>query len=199
MGRLTTNKDAYEMSMIELAHNSCYVKDGESRYRDYETDIDARTLARKLLKDLAEGDDAFTSDEDFDNYILDCSQYGFENVEGLISVFYRNLWAMAELRERLKYYENLEEQGMYIKLPCKVGDTVYTNTSIQGWYFRKENRPYEAKIVFIGINGADNFMNVDFGNGRMLQFNFSDIGKIVFLTHNQAEQSLKEMEDDKDD
>lgn len=103
------------------------------------------------------------------------------------------------LAEKLVEYEDLEEQGLLVKLPCKVGDTVYTNTSMQGWYFRKENRPYEAKIVFIGINGADNFMNVDFGNGRMLQFNFSDIGKIVFLTHNQAEQSLKEMEDDKDD
>lgn len=103
------------------------------------------------------------------------------------------------LAEKLAEYEDLEEQGLLVKLPCKVGDTVYTNTSMRGWYFRKENRPYEAKIVFIGINGADNFMNVDFGNGRMLQFNFSDIGKIVFLTHNQAEQSLKEMEDDKDD
>ena len=29
---------------------------------------------------------------------------------GLIATFYQNLWAMAELRERLKYYEDLEEQ-----------------------------------------------------------------------------------------
>ena len=29
--------------------------------------------------------------------------------------------------------------------PCKVGDTVYTNISMQGWYMRKKNRPYKAK------------------------------------------------------
>lgn len=109
MERLTTNKETLQMSMVELAYNSCYAKDGKARYRDYETDIDARELARKLLKDFAQDDDSFTCDEDFDDYIHDCSQYGFENIEGLIAVFYRNLWAMAGLRERLKHYEDLEE------------------------------------------------------------------------------------------
>ncbi len=98
---------------------------------------------------------------------------------------------------KLAEYEDLEEQGLLLKLPCKVGDTVYTNTSTQGWYFRKENRPYEAKIVFIGINGVDNFMNIDFGNSRMLQFKFSDIGKTVFLTQAEAEEALKGMEREK--
>lgn len=31
------------------------------------------------------------------------------------------------LAEKLKYYEDLEEQGRLIKLPCKVGDTVCDN------------------------------------------------------------------------
>ena len=31
----------------------------------------------------------------------------------------------AELRERLKEYEDLEEQGLLVKLPCRVGDTVH--------------------------------------------------------------------------
>ena len=77
-------------------------------------------------------------------------------------------------------------------LPCDVGDTVYTNCRMKGWYFREKDKPYEAKIVFIGLNGVDNFMNVDFGNGHMLQFPFSEIGKIVFLTREEAEAKLKE-------
>lgn len=93
--------------------------------------------------------------------------------------------------ERLAHYEELQEQVRLLELPCAVGDTVYTNVSMQGWYFKKKNRPYEGKIVFIGINGADNFMNVDFGNGRMLQFNFSDIGKIVFLKQKEAKEALR--------
>lgn len=96
--------------------------------------------------------------------------------------------------DKLGEYEKLEEQGKLLRLPFAVGDTVYTNHSMQGWYFRKENRPYKAKVAFIGINGEDNYMNVDFGNGRMLQFKFSDIEKTVFLTQEQAELALKEME-----
>ena len=69
MDRLTTNKEASEMGMLELAYNSCYVKDGMARYRDYDLDIDARELARKLLKDHADSDITFESDEDFDEYI----------------------------------------------------------------------------------------------------------------------------------
>lgn len=74
----------------------------------------------------------------------------------------------------------------YHSLPCDIGDTVYTNCRMQGWYFREKDKPYKAKIVFIGLNGVDNFMNVDFGNGHMLQFSFSEIGKTVFLTEEEA-------------
>ena len=95
--------------------------------------------------------------------------------------------------EKLAEYEDLEEQGKLLKLPCAIGDEVYTNTSMQGRYFRKENRPYKAEVVFIGVNGGDNYMNVDFGNGHMLQFKFFDIGKTVFLTHKEAEEDLEQM------
>lgn len=216
MERLTTNKDVSEMSMIELAYNSCYAKDNKARYRDYDTDIDARELIKKLLDKFADISIEFTCDDDFDDFILDYAQYGTDNILGLIAIFYKNLWAMADLRERLAEYEDIgllpeqiiEVDKLYaekckelselhkscsssLKLPCKVGDTVYTNISIQGWYFRKENRPYKAKVVFIGINGVENFINVDFGNGRMLRFNFSDIGKTVFLTQEEAEAALR--------
>lgn len=125
MERLTTNKEKSEMGMYELAHNSCYYKDGAARYRDFETDIDARELTRQLLKDYADGDDAFVDDDDFDEEMLELLMYGTGTTEGLIALFYRNMWAMADLRERLKEYEDLEEQGRLVKLPCKVGARLY--------------------------------------------------------------------------
>ena len=94
---------------------------------------------------------------------------------------------------KLAEYEDLEEQGLLLKLPCNVGDTVYTNFSMQGWYMRKKDRPYKAKIVFVGINGEDNFMNVDLGKGAMLSFKFSEIGKTVFLTEQEAQSALEKM------
>ncbi len=125
MSRLTTNKAISEMNVIELAHNSCYGKDGNARYRDFETDIDARELTIKLLEQYADIPNEFTCNDDFDDFMADSLQYGTDDMLGLIAVFYRNLWAMANLRGRLKEYEDLEEQGKLLKLPCKVGDRIY--------------------------------------------------------------------------
>lgn len=120
MERLTSNKEASDMSMIELAHNSCYADDKRNaRYRDYEMDMDARDFARSLMVTLAK-DEMPISDTEFDEEILDNLAIDtFSDVRGLIALFYRNLWAMANLRETLKAYEDLEEQGKLVKLPCK--------------------------------------------------------------------------------
>ena len=120
MERLTSNKEVSDMSMIELAHNSCYADDEHNaRYRDYEMDMDARDFARNLMVTLTK-DELPISDTEFDVEILDDLAIDpFSDVRGLIALFYRNLWAMANLRETLKKYEGLEEQGRLIKLPCK--------------------------------------------------------------------------------
>lgn len=166
MERLTKNKPMLEMGMHELAYNSCYIdKDGNARYRDYETDVDVRILTRELLKQYAEYDDAFTDDDNFDAEMLELLMYGTSTIEGLIALFYRNLWAMAELREELKYYEDLVEQGRLVELPCKVGDIVW-------------DIDYSRPCSNGSIVGS---------------FASSEIGKTVFLTKEEAEQALKQM------
>ena len=97
-------------------------------------------------------------------------------------------------------YKNVEtcnhfkDKDLIAELPCKVGDVVYTNLSMSGWYMRIADRPYKATIVYIGINGVDNYMNVVLKNDNMLSFKFSDIGKSVFLTREEAEAALEECE-----
>lgn len=120
MERLTSNKKVSDMSMIELAHNSCYADDERNaRYRDYEMDMDARDFARNLMVTLTK-DEMPISDTEFDEEILDDLAIDpFSDVRGLIALFYRNLWAMANLRETLKKYEDLEGQGRLVKLPEK--------------------------------------------------------------------------------
>ena len=109
MKRLTVYKPASDMNMVELAHNCCYVKDRNARYRDFEMDMDARDFARNLMTTLT-GDDLPT-DDDFDEEIMENLQYDpFESVTGLIALFYRNLWAMADLRETLKSYEDAKDK-----------------------------------------------------------------------------------------
>ena len=175
MKRLTSNKKVSEMGMYELAHNSCYAKNRKARYRDFDDDFDARKLAIKLLKKYTDIPNEFTCDDDFDNFMMDSLQYGMDDIQGLIAVFYRNLWAMADLRERLKKYEDLEEQGKLLKLPCSVGDTVYRFYTVDD----------ETKIYEHHITTLTNIVNI---------METGEIGKTVFLTKEEAEQALKEGE-----
>lgn len=112
MSRLTTHKKVEEMSMMELAHNCCYA-DGKcnARYRDYNLDIDSRQLVRNLMKDICNVDLTDLSDEEFEEYMGSMHQYEIDSTVGLLAVFYRNLWAMARLREKLQAYEDLDEIG----------------------------------------------------------------------------------------
>lgn len=195
MDRLTTNKDVSEMSMIELAYNSCYAKDEKARVRDYENDFDARELTIELLEKYADIPNEFTCDEDFDDFMLDSLQYGMDNIQGLIAVFYRNLWSMADLYEKLKHYEDLEEQGKLLKLPCTVGDTLFVLT---------EDSPIgieETKCKSIVFNSKNNFIVYapcqydDWGRAKW-RFKKSHFGKTVFLTKEEAEAALKEMSEE---
>lgn len=185
------------MSMIELAHNSCYADDERNaRYRDYEMDMDARDFARNLMVTLAK-DEMPISDTEFDEEILDNLAIDpFSDVRGLIALFYRNLWAMANLRETLKKYEDLEEQGRLIKLPCKVGDTVWDNDcgrpcayTITAFSFGECEEyicePVTTKeTVFYYANSSGSITG---------SFAESEIGKSVFLTKSEAEAKLKEL------
>lgn len=135
MERLTSNKAISDMSMIELAYNCCYAdNDGNARYRNYGLDIDSRKFVRSLIKDICEDDLSDMTDEEFDEYMSEMLSIEHDSQIGLLALFYRNLWAMADLRERLKYYEDLEldeyiEQGRLLKLPCSIGDNTLNNES----------------------------------------------------------------------
>lgn len=90
--------------------------------------------------------------------------------------------------EKLATYEDVEEQGRLIKLPCKVGDTVYgmsmgkfislTVNEISIFCIKGE------KIINAKCQNNDGFRNY-------VEWEF---GKTVFLTREEAEQKLKEME-----
>ena len=115
MKRLTMD-NVEEMGMHELSHNCCYIdKDGFVRYRDFTTDVDTRELVRDLM--LAYGacdpDDAemdLTDIDYFDEVMLENTMYPPTQIEGLIALYYNVISGMARLRERLKRYEDAEEQ-----------------------------------------------------------------------------------------
>lgn len=190
MERLTSNKPTPDMNMFELAHNSCYADEKRNaRYRDCELDIDSRELVRSLVKDMCNEDLSDMSDEEFDEYMAEMLSVEVDSQIGLLALFYRNLWAMADLREKLKEYEDLEEYGRLVKLPCKVGDTVY-GINID------RNIASALKIISVKIYSYAIYFNYQLIDGiykNIVSFTDFDIGKTVFLTKSEAEAKLKEL------
>lgn len=197
MERLTSNKPTSDMNMLELAYNSCYADEKcNARYRDYELDIDSRELIKNLAKDMCDEDLSDMSDEEFDEYMAEMLSVEVDSQIGLLALFYRNLWAMADLREKLKEYEDLEEQGRLVKLPCKVGDIVWDNdfgrpcayTIIDFLFGECEEyicEPVTTKeTVFYYVNSSGSITG---------SFTESEIGKSVFLNKSEAEAKLKEL------
>lgn len=105
----------------------------------------------------------------------------------------RNKWIAKKCDE----YARAEEQGLLLRLPCKVGDTVYI---ILASYF--DIGTYNIKYAKADVRDFAHFTSCGFCVvatskvfGR-LTIPFSDFGKTVFLTKTEAEQKLKEMDGD---
>lgn len=102
-----------------------------------------------------------------------------------------NDW-ITDITEKLAEYEDLEEQGLLLRLPCKVGDTVYIITKV---FNGKEviGAIGRRKIDSIGGN-ALNPIYVISKEPYELRFCPSEFGVRVFKTKEKAEAKLKEME-----
>ena len=190
MERLTTNKPVDEMSMLELAYNSCYAKDGKAIYEDFETVRDARDFARSLYKGYLD-EELPTDDEDFDGRMMDDLQYESEvHLRGLIALFYRNLWAMADLRETLKAYEDKQEQGLLIDVPVKPGDDIY----FIKLHFNGASRLGKITVNKITIDAFEiRVRGFWYDWNQEVSFTLKEFNKTWFLTETEAEEALARM------
>lgn len=95
---------------------------------------------------------------------------------------------MAVWLKKLKAYEDAEEQGLLVKLPCKVGDAVYTITRFCSGGIRDCDYAYEC-------SECPNYKpKIDYKRFKITMLN--SVGKTVFLTREEAERKLGEMEDE---
>lgn len=89
-----------------------------------------------------------------------------------------------------------DKEGRVIVLPCKVGDILWITGSIR--------RLYSAKVrtFFIGhpsgVRGGDNDGGTQMIRTTECDVPMRDFGKTVFLTREEAEKALAEMEGKKD-
>lgn len=108
---------------------------------------------------------------------------------------YKNL-----LIERLGKYEDLEEHGRLVKLPCKVGDVVYRiNIGAMKPVIPLRVVEYRFKIVGNCIREkiccSDDFLCKQ----PSIIYYAEDIGNKVFITKSEAESKLKELRGGEDE
>ena len=102
---------------------------------------------------------------------------------------------LAEWLEELKSYKDLEQHGLLVRLPCKVGDMVWDNDF---------GYPESYEIKAFSYGHCDSYVEPDIEDQIIFYyenysgsitgaFPMSEIGKIVFLTCEEAENKLEEM------
>lgn len=93
---------------------------------------------------------------------------------------------------KLKEYEDAEEQGLLLRLPCKVGDVLYFAHHDRVISSEVLSAKYHAEAENHGVFIRER-LTIDV-EGVSAEIDFCDIGKTVFLTRKEAEAKLKEME-----
>lgn len=122
--------------------------------------------------------------------ITACGETYFEGEDGYVVV------------DRLASYEDLEEQGLLVRLPCKVGDTVWVVTSpinVFGYDEYDGDAEYEVYESFLSsvsyyASGEQFRIYAKVTNSFIVAyFRECDFGESIFLTREDAEKKLEEM------
>lgn len=112
---------------------------------------------------------------------------------------------LAIMQKELKEYKDLEEHGLLVRLPCKVGDTVWVVTSpINVFDYDKydgdaEYEVYESFLSSVSYyaSGEQFRIYAKVTNSFIAAyFRECDFGKSIFFTREEAEKKLEEFKNE---
>lgn len=98
-----------------------------------------------------------------------------KDINKLMELSNENQFGVNNAYYKLKEYEDLEEQGLLLRLPCPIGTTVYV--IVEEW-----EEIYDS-----------NSMYYDIYEEAFHPYMIDGVGKEIFLTYEEAEQKLEEM------
>lgn len=90
--------------------------------------------------------------------------------------------------EKLAAYEDAEEQGLLLRLPCKVGDTVYKINKASKKISKHKVLKIETEMMETFFATKIWFENYDFTFAHRF-------GEVIFFTREEAEAKLKGVEE----
>jgi hypothetical protein len=108
---------------------------------------------------------------------------------------------LAIMQKELKKYKDLEEQGLLVRLPVKIGDDIYKIPSKANYDlnvlngYKANNRVYHQKVYSIVFSQSGWFVQCDKDSIHAPNVICIDVeyGKTWFLTREEAEKKLEEM------
>jgi hypothetical protein len=108
---------------------------------------------------------------------------------------------MKKMIRKLATYEDLEEQGLLVRLPVKIGDDIYKIPSKANYDlnvlngYKLNNRVYHQKVYNIVFSQSGWFVQCDKDSIYTPNVICVDVeyGKTWFLTREEAEKKLEEM------
>ena len=108
------------------------------------------------------------------------------------------LATICEALQEIQKYKDLEEQGLLLRLPCKVGDTVYCIYERYTKCSENEQEFDEYSCQGCECLECDSHKELYVQSQKVYSLdwivsNLKRFGKTVFLTQAEAEQKLKEM------
>ena len=215
MKRLTTDTPK---DNLETALNLFYIKDHETWVRGYGpapeyADVSLFDLTRDIVKTHIPDAELPADNDNLSNMMPEWLMDGIDSAEGIVALLYTAAWAYAELRHKLLRYEDTglepeeikkheaaynecltrtygpfkqkisqwlqaEQDGRLVVLPCKAGDHVW----VDGREAVVEN--------FFGYE-TERYLHAQFyDNMQYIDIPFTEIGKTVFLTREEAEAAL---------
>lgn len=116
------------------------------------------------------------------------------NVEAIPN--FDNMYLTGDVADRLAAYEDAEEQGRLVRLPCKPGDTVwFLHTGLGANFFsvyRGQCTEFSVSLFHGTLVESYEIDAVSFST----VFYGADLGSTLFLTEAEAEAALKKRKEE---
>jgi hypothetical protein len=118
-----------------------------------------------------------------------CEEFCKNAVDGCKNCYIQQVF------KKLADYEDLEDQGLLVRLPCKVGTEVFC-------YFPGDSHCTKCQIKKIEIRPTIfgkicYFAEPVAQRGCCFRYFDTEFGKVIFLTREEAEKKLEDIQNDK--
>lgn len=112
--------------------------------------------------------------------------FNYETCKRYEKLFHKHITSLKKANEDC---EDFEDRSLWIKLPCKVGDTLYEPTD--------RGTISEYEVLAVRVELFSTFVEWKIKEGIVWRYvheiNSNEIGRTVFLTREEAERALSSM------